>query len=107
MKADKETTRDFLRRFNKEKVGIPHCDVHTAIEAFRQGLPPTGELYRELTKYPCKTFEDVQAKAMAEIRYEEDLEAEQDMSVSDDDDEGNCQKRICHQKEHRFHPYHR
>ena len=53
-------------------MSIPHCDTHTAIEAFRKGLSPTEELYRELTKYPCRTFEDVQAKAMAQVRMEED-----------------------------------
>ena len=72
VKDDKEFTRDYLRRFNEEKAGIPHCDTHTAIEAFRKGLSPTEELYRELTKYPCKTFEDVQAKTMAQVRMEED-----------------------------------
>ncbi|XP_056685664.1 uncharacterized protein [Spinacia oleracea] len=32
----------------------------TAIEAFKRGLIPNSELYREVTKYPCATFEEVQ-----------------------------------------------
>ncbi|KAK9697961.1 hypothetical protein RND81_08G073100 [Saponaria officinalis] len=43
-----------------------------AIQAYRLGLIRDSELYRELTKYPCSTFEDVQAKTLAQIRLEED-----------------------------------
>ena len=80
-----ETTRDFMNRFNREKVQILNCDVQTSIEAFRQGLPRGTDLYNELTKYPCRTFEDVQARAMAQVRWEEDYEAEQEMSDDDGD----------------------
>ena len=44
------------------------------MEAFRQGLRRGSPLYNELTMYPCKTFEDVQMKAMAFVRLEEDNE---------------------------------
>ncbi|XP_074278721.1 uncharacterized protein LOC141602316 [Silene latifolia] len=67
-----ETLRAFLNRFNKEKVSIPRCDIGTVVEAFRQGVLPHSDLYGELTKYPCHTFEDVQAKMLAYIRLEED-----------------------------------
>ncbi|CAH9082513.1 unnamed protein product [Cuscuta epithymum] len=70
-----ESLRDYLHRFNKDKVSIPRCYVPTTIEAFRQGLLEDSELYRELTKYPSWSFEDVQAKALAFIRLEEDLRA--------------------------------
>ena len=60
-----ERLRDYLHRFNKEKIVIQKCDIATAIEAFRQGLVRNSELYKELTKYPCSTFEDVQAKTLA------------------------------------------
>jgi len=56
----------------------PKCDVATAIEAFRQGLVRSSELYKELTKYPCSTFEDVQAKTLAQIRFEEDSKPRSD-----------------------------
>ncbi|CAH9083173.1 unnamed protein product [Cuscuta epithymum] len=68
-----ESLRDYLHRFNVRKVLIPKCDVSTVIEAFRKGLYEDSELYRELTKYPCRSFEDVQTKALAFIRLEEDL----------------------------------
>ncbi|XP_074267007.1 uncharacterized protein LOC141590308 [Silene latifolia] len=67
-----ESLRSFLARFNKEKVSIPRCDIGTAVEAFRQGLLPNNNIYVELTKYPCHSFEDVQAKTLAYIRLEED-----------------------------------
>ena len=70
----REPLRDYLTRFNKEKVTIMNCDIPTAIEAFRRGLKRDSPLYDELTKYPCKMMEDVQAKAMAHVRLEEDDE---------------------------------
>lgn len=68
----REPLRDYLTRFNHEKVTITNCDIPTAIEAFRRGLDWDSPLYDELTKYPCKTLDDVQAKAMAQVRLEED-----------------------------------
>ncbi|XP_074305572.1 uncharacterized protein LOC141640791 [Silene latifolia] len=67
-----ETIRAFLTRFNKEKVSIPRCDIGTAMEAFRQGLPLDSDFYDELSMKPCLTFEDVQAKAIGYIKMEED-----------------------------------
>ncbi|KAK9750464.1 hypothetical protein RND81_02G199100 [Saponaria officinalis] len=61
-----EPLRDYLQRFNQEKISIPNCDIGTAIQAYRQGLVRDSELYRELAKYPCSTFEDVQAKTLAQ-----------------------------------------
>ncbi|XP_074265131.1 uncharacterized protein LOC141587555 [Silene latifolia] len=54
-----ESTRDYLNRFNREKVFIPKCDIPTAVEAFRRGLHHDLDLYRELTNYPCTTFEEL------------------------------------------------
>ena len=70
-----EPLRSYLGRFNKEKIEIPRCDVATAVEAFRHGLIRDSDLYKELTRHPCSSFEDVQAKALAQIRLEEDLNA--------------------------------
>ncbi|XP_074298380.1 uncharacterized protein LOC141629251 [Silene latifolia] len=67
-----ESTCDYLNRFNKEKVVIPRCDIATAIQAFRQGLHQDSDLYRDLTKHPCTTFEEVQTRATAVMRLEED-----------------------------------
>ncbi|KAL5789154.1 hypothetical protein ACOSQ2_004042 [Xanthoceras sorbifolium] len=67
-----ERPRDFVGRFNHEKVSIPHCNQATAISAFRKGLLYDSDLYKELTKYPCKTMEDVLAKAWAQIKWEEE-----------------------------------
>lgn len=53
---------------------IPRCYDPTAIEAFRRGLLEESELYSELPKYPCPTFEDAQAKALTQIRFEEDVD---------------------------------
>ncbi|XP_074298694.1 uncharacterized protein LOC141629617 [Silene latifolia] len=44
-----ESTRDYLNRFNKEKVEIPRCDIATAIQAFRRGLHQDSDLYKYVT----------------------------------------------------------
>ncbi|KAF3588881.1 hypothetical protein F2Q69_00027542 [Brassica cretica] len=54
-----EPLRGYIARFNQEKVAIPECSISTAISAFKRGLLPDGDLYKELTKYQCKTMEDV------------------------------------------------
>ncbi|XP_056688001.1 uncharacterized protein [Spinacia oleracea] len=67
-----ESVRDYFNRFNCEKISIKNCDVRTAIEAFKRGLIPNSELYREITKYPCATFEEVRSRATAQMRIEDD-----------------------------------
>ena len=67
-----KSLRAYLTRFNTEMISIPRCDATTAVEAFRQGLFGASELYDELTKYTCQTFDDVKAKALAHVRLEED-----------------------------------
>ncbi|XP_056690148.1 uncharacterized protein [Spinacia oleracea] len=52
--------------------GIKNCDVKTAIEAFKRGLIPNSELYREITKYPCAAFEEARSKACAQMRLDDD-----------------------------------
>ncbi|XP_013739460.2 uncharacterized protein LOC106442306 [Brassica napus] len=64
--------REFYASFNQEKVAIPECSIHTAISAFKIGLLPDGNLYKELTKYQCKTMEDVLSRAWALVKWEED-----------------------------------
>ena len=67
-----ESLRDYVGRFNREKVSIPFCNQETAADAFRKGLLPDGELYKDLTKFNCSTMEDALARAWTEIRWEED-----------------------------------
>ena len=54
-----EPLRGYIARFNQEKVAIPEFNILTAIYAFKRGLLPNGDLYKELTKYQCKTMKDV------------------------------------------------
>ncbi|XP_021747717.1 uncharacterized protein LOC110713576 [Chenopodium quinoa] len=54
-------------------IGIKGYDVRIAIEAFKRGLTDDSELYRELTKYPCTTFEEVRTRALAQMRLEDNL----------------------------------
>ncbi|XP_048615619.1 uncharacterized protein LOC125588354 [Brassica napus] len=65
--------RGYIARFNQEKVAIPECSIPTAISAFKRGLLPEGDLYKELTKYQCKTMEDVLSRAWAQVKWEEDV----------------------------------
>ena len=56
-----EPLRNYIGRFNREKVTIPFCHQETAVDAFRKGLLPNGELYKELTKFKCTSLEDALA----------------------------------------------
>ncbi|XP_048623998.1 uncharacterized protein LOC125592685 [Brassica napus] len=68
-----EPLRDYIARFNQEKVSIPECNVTTTISAYKRGMLPYEDLYKELTKYQCKTMEDVLSRALAHIKWEEDV----------------------------------
>ncbi|XP_038719812.1 uncharacterized protein LOC120012458 [Tripterygium wilfordii] len=57
-----KSLRSFLTRFNKEKLEIPGCLDEIAINAFRMALLPGSKLYGKLTRYPCKSFQEVQLK---------------------------------------------
>ncbi|XP_013608046.1 PREDICTED: uncharacterized protein LOC106314764 [Brassica oleracea var. oleracea] len=54
-------------------VAIPECSIPTSISAFKRGLLPDGDLYKELTKYQCKNMEDVLSRAWAQVKWEEDV----------------------------------
>ncbi|KAF3586277.1 hypothetical protein F2Q69_00029721 [Brassica cretica] len=68
-----EPLRDYIARFNQEKVAVPECSIPTVISAFKRGLLPDRSLYKELTMYPCKTMEDVLSRAWAQVKWEEDV----------------------------------
>ncbi|KAF2549631.1 hypothetical protein F2Q70_00021542 [Brassica cretica] len=70
-----EPLRGYIARFNQEKVSIPECSIPTAISTFKRGPLPEGDLYKELTKYQCKTMEDVLSRARAQVKWEEDVPA--------------------------------
>ncbi|XP_031267808.1 uncharacterized protein LOC116126246 [Pistacia vera] len=67
-----EPLREYVSRFNREKISIPSCNPETAVDAFRKGLLPDEDLYKELTKLGCTTMEDALARAVIQIRWEED-----------------------------------
>ncbi|XP_074301218.1 uncharacterized protein LOC141632579 [Silene latifolia] len=48
------------------------CDPTTAVNAFRRGLHRDSDLYKDLTKHPCTTFEEVKQMAEATYSLEED-----------------------------------
>ncbi|KAF3560854.1 hypothetical protein DY000_02016207 [Brassica cretica] len=68
-----EPLRGYIARFNQEKVVIPECSFPTAISAFKRGLLPDWDLYKELTKYQCKTMEDVLSRAWEQVKWEEEV----------------------------------
>ncbi|XP_056864056.1 uncharacterized protein LOC130511196 [Raphanus sativus] len=68
-----EPLRSYIARFNQEKLAIPECNADMAISAFKRGLLPEGDLYKELIKYKCMTMEDVLSRAWAQVRWEEDV----------------------------------
>ncbi|KAF3488126.1 hypothetical protein F2Q69_00053297 [Brassica cretica] len=68
-----EPLQSYIARFNQKEVAVPECSIPTAISAFKRGLLPDGDLYKELTKYQCKTMEDVISRAWAQVKWEEDV----------------------------------
>ncbi|KAF3499082.1 hypothetical protein F2Q69_00042227 [Brassica cretica] len=68
-----EPLQGHIARFNQEKVAIPECSIPTAVSAFKRGLLREGDLYKDLTKYQCKTMEDVLSRAWAQVKWEEDV----------------------------------
>ncbi|KAF2560260.1 hypothetical protein F2Q70_00017376 [Brassica cretica] len=66
-----EPLRGYIARFNQEKVAIPECSIPTAISAFKRGMLPDRDIYKELTKYQCKTMEPVLPRAWAQVKWEE------------------------------------
>ena len=64
-----EPLRGYIVRFNQEKVAIPECSIPIAISTFKRGMLPDGDLYKELTKYKCKTMEDVLSRAWAQVKW--------------------------------------
>ncbi|XP_074298542.1 uncharacterized protein LOC141629440 [Silene latifolia] len=67
-----ESIRDYLARFNVERISIPRCNPTTAVNAFRRGLHCDSDLYNDLTKHPCSTFDKGKQMAEASYRLEED-----------------------------------
>ena len=67
-----ELLRDYVGRFNRDKVSIPFCNQETTTDAFRKGLLPDEELYKDLTKFNCSTMEDALVRAWTDIRWEKD-----------------------------------
>ncbi|XP_074314624.1 uncharacterized protein LOC141649848 [Silene latifolia] len=49
-----ESIKDYVIRFNAEKVAIRGCDTSTVVNAFQQGLDKDSDLYKELTMHPAK-----------------------------------------------------
>ena len=68
-----EPLHTYIVCFNPENVAIPECNAATTISAFKKGMLPNGDLYKELTKYQCKTMEDVLSRAWAHVKWEEDV----------------------------------
>ena len=50
LKHRAEHLRGYIARFNQEKVAIPERSIPTAISAFKRGLLPDGDLYKEFSR---------------------------------------------------------
>ncbi|XP_074301252.1 uncharacterized protein LOC141632619 [Silene latifolia] len=98
-----ESIKDYVTRFNAEKVSIRGCDMSTAINAFRQGLDKESNLYKELTIYPCEIFEEVQQRATTALILEEDIQARK--GITNFDKPG--RKIPTEKKDERAKPYNR
>ena len=70
--GSRESLREYISRFNKENVSISNPNIGIVINTFRNRLHYGSDLCKELTKFPCKNFKDVLAKAWAQISWDED-----------------------------------
>ncbi|XP_074300132.1 uncharacterized protein LOC141631347 [Silene latifolia] len=66
------TLQWFANLPNKSISSFAGCDSTTAVNVFRRGLHHDSDLYKDLTKHPCATFEEVKQMAKATYRLEED-----------------------------------
>ncbi|KAF2578650.1 hypothetical protein F2Q68_00004998 [Brassica cretica] len=67
--TDEITLIEMPRKFSFPSIKA----IPTAISAFKRSLLPDEEVYKELTKYQCKTMEDVLSPACAQVKWEEDF----------------------------------
>ena len=67
-----KSLKEYIARFNKENVSISNPNIETIINAFRNRLHYGSNLYKEPTKFPYKNFDDVLARAWAQIRWDKD-----------------------------------
>ncbi|KAK0592545.1 hypothetical protein LWI29_021084 [Acer saccharum] len=71
-----QLTDTFVEQFaSSRKLEKLSDDLYTITQRTGEnlkGLRFDSDLYKELTKYPCRTMEDVLAKAWAQIKWEED-----------------------------------
>ncbi|XP_056843226.1 uncharacterized protein LOC130495750 [Raphanus sativus] len=96
-----EPLRSYIARFKQEKVAIPECNVNTAMSAFKRGLLPEGDLYKELTKYKCRTMEDVLSRTWAQVRWEEDVASRAKAYPKHDQKSSKLTRNDCDES---FHP---
>ncbi|KAL5813474.1 hypothetical protein ACOSQ4_024115 [Xanthoceras sorbifolium] len=98
---------EMLRKFSFPNIKHYDCttDLDDHIALYRQkGLLHESDLYKELTKYPCKTMEDVLTKAWTQIKWEEN-EVNYTSSSCNRNDE-RCSQRVEHKSaERRPEPY--
>ena len=69
-----ESTRDYITRFNNEKLEVIDYEEKTAITALMSGLLP-NKLYYTLAKDPPKTMSELMAKAAKIMNAEEAMAA--------------------------------
>ena len=67
-----ESLRDYLTKFGKESLNIPHLDVPTAVEAFKMGLLKGSPFYEDLVMTPCRNLDEVRNRALRFIRLDDD-----------------------------------
>ncbi|XP_068224445.1 uncharacterized protein [Palaemon carinicauda] len=67
-----ELLRNYVARFNKERISIPDLHQPTVVEAFQNELLADSGFYKKLTKFKCYNLDQAMARAQVEIRWEND-----------------------------------
>ena len=77
-----ESLRDYVNKFSRESLDIPHLDVATAVQAFKMGLQKDSQFYQDLVMNPCRNLDEARNRALRYIRLEDDKKMQDRMNAS-------------------------
>lgn len=83
-KGNDESLTDYVSKFGKEALVIPHLDVSIFMEAFKMGLKKDSPIYKDLCMTPCMKMDEVRNRALRFIRLEEDMKIQKRTNTSYD-----------------------
>ncbi|KAJ0898693.1 putative retrotransposon gag domain-containing protein [Helianthus annuus] len=99
-----ESLRDYVNKFSRESLDIPHLDVATSVQAFKMGLQRDSQFYQDLVMNPCRNLDEARNRALRYIRLEDDKKMQEKMNASSTYESTNRKSESSH-KPYRSRPY--